>query len=105
MMNKDLTTEGSITFWVRLKENPSFSDIESNINFMNNQDIGGVKLTILKEKSVMRVIVENTKYGVARLESDISKKLTEDMMVALTWTTDTVKFYINGVQVSESAYA
>jgi hypothetical protein len=104
-MNKNLTKEGSISFWIRLKNNPPFSDPESNIKFMHKQDVGGVLLTILKEKSVMRVVVENSKYGVARLESDISKLLTQDMMVALTWTPDSVKFYINGALVSESVYA
>lgn len=103
-MNKDLTKEGSISFWIRIKNNPPFSDPESNIKFMHKQDIGGILLTILKEKSVIRVVVENSKYGVARLESDISKYLSQDMMVALTWTSESVKFYLNGAPVSESVY-
>jgi len=104
-MNKNLTNEGHITFWIRLKDNPPFKDIESNMTFMHDHDIGGVVLTIIKEKSVMRVVIDNSKYGVARLEADISKKLSEDMMVALTWTQTSAIFYLNGEPISESIYA
>jgi len=104
-MNKNLTTEGSILFWVKLSDNPAFQNPESNIAFMHDQDVGGIKLTIVKEKSIMRAVVNNSKYGVARLESDILKKLTKDMMVSLTWTKESAKFYLNGEQVSESIYA
>lgn len=104
-MNNNLTNEGSITFWIRLKENPPFKDLESNINFMHDHDVGGVKLTIIKEKSAMRVVVNNSKYGIAILEADISKKLSKDMMVALTWTKESAKFYLNGEPISESVYA
>ena len=44
----DLTNEGSISFVIRLKENPPFRDPSSNISFMLDKDIGGVSITILK---------------------------------------------------------
>lgn len=104
-MNKNLTNEGTIAFTIDLKDNPAFKDLESNINFMHNYDVGGVKFTLVKEKSTMRVVVNNSKYGVARLQAGISKKLSKDMMVAIVWTKKATKFYLNGELVSESVYA
>lgn len=104
-MNENLTNGGGITFTIDLKDNPPFKDLESNITFMYQYDVGGVKLTVVKEKSTMRVVVNNSKYGVARLESDISKKLSKDMRVALNWTKKSTQFYLNGESVSESIYA
>lgn len=103
-MSNDLTNEGSINFWIRIRENPMFMNEDSNIAFMKENDIGGIKLTILKEKNVLRVIQENIKYGIARLEADILKLLKKDMMVTITWNLDGVKLYLNTENVSESKY-
>lgn len=94
--NTDLTKEGSITFWVRIGQNPHFTNPETNINFMYESNVGGVLLTVLKERTSLRVEVKNPKYGVSIIESDISKKLKEDMMVAITWAEKEAKLYING---------
>jgi hypothetical protein len=104
-MGENLTKEGSVTFWVRLTENPQFSDPASNMTFMFDQDVGGVKLTIVKEKTVVRVVVDNTTFGVSRMETDISKTLEKDMMVAITWTTEFATLYLYGKKVAESVYA
>ncbi|MEJ1298504.1 MAG: LamG-like jellyroll fold domain-containing protein [Candidatus Sedimenticola sp. (ex Thyasira tokunagai)] len=103
-MSNDLTKEGSVTFWIRLEKNPYFKSENSNITFMHEKDVGGVKLTIVKENIVMRVIIDNSLYGISRMESDISKKLSEDMMIAITWSKESAKLYVNGKPVAESMY-
>jgi len=103
-MSKDITKEGSVTFWVRLPENPQFKDPNSNMTFMHKKNVGGVNLTIIKEKTVVRVIVDNTTFGISRMEGDISKSLEKDMMVAITWTAESAILYLYGKKVAESIY-
>lgn len=97
----DLRKEGSLSFWIRIKDNPPFKDPKSNINFMLNKDISGLLLTILKEKEDLRIEIDNPDYGKIRIIHDISKYLNEDMMVALTWKENIVKLYLNGKLVEE----
>ena len=97
----DLTKEGTISFWVRVDQNPHFTIPDTNIKFMHESDVGGVLLTVLKERTSLRVEIKNPKYGVAIMESDISKKLKEDMMVAITWAEKEAKLYINGKLASQ----
>ena len=92
----DLTKEGSMSFWVRISQNPNFKNPETNIKFMHESDVGGLLLTVLKERTSLRVEIRNPVFGVSILESDISKKLKEDMMVAVTWAKKEAKLYING---------
>ena len=92
----DLTQEGSISFRIKLKENPPFKDPDSNINFMLNKDIGGVRLTILKEKEDLKVEIDNQQYGKTKIVYNIADYLTKDMMVALTWKENVIKLYLNG---------
>ena len=98
---KDLKQEGSISSWIHIKDNPPFKDIESNINFILNKDIGGLLLTILKEKENLRIDIDNPEYGKAKIVHNITKYLKEDMMVALTWKENIVKLYLNGKLVDE----
>ena len=72
---------------------------------MYEQDVGNVKLTVVKEKSTLRVIVKNPKSGIAETASDITKKLTSNMMITITWTKDIAILYLNAEKVSESVYA
>ena len=72
---------------------------------MYEQDVGNVKLTVVKEKSTLRVIVKNPKSGIDETASDITKKLTSDMMITITWTKDIAILYLNAEKVSESVYA
>jgi len=92
----DLTQEGSISFRIKLKENPPFKDPDSNINFMLNKDIGGVRLTILKEKKDLKVEIDNQQYGKTKIVYNIADYLSKDMMVALTWKENVIKLYLNG---------
>lgn len=103
-MSEDLSNEGSVNFWIRINENPAFKDLDTNLTFMNEQDVGGVKITVVKEKSTMRVIVNNLKYGISKIASDITKKSTSDMMVTITWDSEIVTLYLNSKKVSESVY-
>lgn len=103
-MNKDLTFKGTVNFWVRLQENPHFKQKGSNISFMNGKEMGGVTLTVVKEQAVLRVVLHNSRYGVARIASDISDKLIDDMMVTITWDSRSTKLYLNGEITSESPY-
>lgn len=98
----DLTKEGSVTFWIRIKDNPHFKDKNSNINFMLSKNVGGVNLTILKEKEDLRVEVSNRKFGKTRIIHNIKEYLENDMMVALTWEKETVTLYLNGKIATES---
>ncbi len=100
----NLTEEGSITFWIKINTNPIFSDPNSNINFLHKKDVGNVFISVLKEGISLRVVVENSKYGISRMESDISTKLQQDMMVAITWSSDISKLTINGEFVSQSKF-
>jgi hypothetical protein len=93
--NTDLTKAGSVNFWVRIAQNPNFTKPETNINFMYEKNMGGVLLTILKEKTSLKIKLKNPKYGFSTIESDISKKLHNDMMVTITWTEKEAKLYIN----------
>lgn len=104
-MSNDLSKEGSVLFEIGLDKNPNFKSPSSNITFMLDNDIGKVKLTVLKEKEVLRVVVNNSVYGVSRLESDISKKLNQDLKVAITWTSELATLYLTGIKVAESMYA
>jgi len=72
---------------------------------MYEQDVGNVKLTVVKEKSTLRVIVKNPKSGIDETASDITKKLTSNMMITITWTKDIAILYLNAEKVSESVYA
>jgi len=103
-MSKDLTNEGSVTFIIDVKENPHFKDPNSNITFMYNYNVGGIILNLVKEKTTLRVGIENTKVGISKIETDISKILNKNMMVALTWTKESAKLYLNGEFISESRY-
>lgn len=97
----DLTKEGSISFWVRIDQNAHFTRPETNINFMHESNVGGVLLTVLKERTSLRVEIKNPKYGVSIMESDISKKLKKNMMVAITWAEKEAKLYINGTLAAQ----
>lgn len=97
----DLTNEGSISFVIRLKENPPFRDPNSNISFMLDKDIGGVSITILKEKEDLRVEIDNRQYGKTRIIHNIADYLSNDMMIALTWKEDALKLYLNGELADE----
>lgn len=101
LQKDDLTNEGSISFIIRLKENPPFRDPNSNITFMLDKDIGGVNITILKEKEDIRVEVDNRQYGKTRIIHNISDYLNNDMMIALTWKEDVIKLYLNGELADE----
>lgn len=104
-MNNDLSTEGSVNFWIRLKENPSFKDPNTNIIFMNEQDVGNVQITVVKEKSTLRIIVNNLKIGISEIATNIAKKSSSDMMVTITWTQDNVTLFLNAEKISESVYS
>lgn len=98
---KDLKQEGSISFGIRIKDNPPFKEPESNINFMLNKDIGGILLTILKEKENLRIDIDNQEYGKTKIVYKITKYLKEDMIVFLTWKENIVKLYLNRKLVEE----
>ena len=91
----DLTKEGTISFVISIKDNPQFKNPDSNINFMHNNDVGGVLLTFLKEKENLKVEIDNPHYGKTRIIKDISALLEKGMMVSLTWKEDSIKLYIN----------
>lgn len=97
----DLIQEGSVSFWIKIKDNPQFKDRDSNINFMLNKDFGGVTLTILKEKENLIVEVDNKSYGRTRITQNILGYLNKDMMVALTWKEYSLKLYLNGELIQE----
>jgi len=99
--NPDLTKQGSLHFWVRIAQNPNFTNPETNINFMYEKNVGGVILTVLKEKTSLKVKLKNPKYGLSIIESDISKKLHKDIMVTITWTEKEAKLYINSEFVAQ----
>lgn len=71
---------------------------------MHDKDWGGVAITVLKEQTILRVVLHNSRYGISRLASDISEMLTDDMMVTITWDGESAKLYLNGKNRSESAY-
>lgn len=101
LQKNDLTNEGSLSFVIRLKENPHFKDPNSNVNFMLDKDIGGVIITILKEKEDLKVAVDNRKYGKTRIIHNVTDYLNSDMMIALTWKEEDLKLYLNGELADE----
>lgn len=101
LLKNDLTKEGTISFVISLKDNPLFRNPDSNINFMHNKDLGGVRLTFLKEKEEFKVEVVNPQYGKTRIIHNISELLNKGMTVALTWNENLIKLYINGALAEE----
>ncbi len=95
----DLTQEGSTSFWVRLADNPHFSEPDSNIRFMLNANIGGVTLTVLKQGEFLDITLLNPAHGDSHIRHGISQYLSQDLMVVLTWSGPTVTLYLNGKQV------
>ncbi len=100
-VKNDLTKEGTLNFVISIKDNPQFKDPSSHINFMHNNNVGGVILTFLKEKEDLKVEIENPHYGKTRIIHDISGFLEKGMMVSLTWKENLVKLYINGELAEE----
>jgi len=97
----NLREEGTITFWITRKDNEQFSNPESNIKFMLRKDVGGIFLTVLKEREFLRVEVENPEYGSIELLHNIRKYLNDNVMVALTWQKNIAKLHLNGELVAE----
>ena len=48
LLKNNLTKEGTISFVISLKDNPSFRNPASNINFMHNKDLGGVRYKVVR---------------------------------------------------------
>lgn len=104
-MSSDLTDHGSVTFWILLQDNPHFGEASSNMRFAHKKEVGGVELTLVKEGPSFRAVVENPEHGIARIETDISRKIAADMHVGVVWDRDSTKLYLNGEIVAESMYA
>jgi len=98
----DLIEEGTINFWIRLYQNPLFSDPNSNITFMNRKPAGKLFLTMLKELSVLHVKIENPKYGVSESFYNIMDYLNKDLMVTLVWKKGVSKLYLNANVAEET---
>lgn len=92
----ELAHEGTLSFWIRRDENIELNNPHSNIQFMQDKLYNGIKFTVLKEKTFLRIIIQNPHYDEIRFKVDISEKLLKDIMVHITWNNENTRLYING---------
>ena len=58
--------------------------------------MGGIFITVLKEREYLHVEIENPEYGDVEFVHDISKYLDNSMMVSITWKKNVCKLYQSG---------
>ena len=98
---QNLINEGSINFWIRIKENPKFSHKDSYLKFIYRKFLGGIILSVLKEEEKLRIEIENPEYGLFNISHDISQLLENDLMVTITWKENTASLYLNSELAEE----
>lgn len=101
---KNILDEGTINFWIMQNENPHFKDPNSKITFMIGNDIGGIKVTIVKEQTQLLIILDNEKYGKGELRQNIIEYLNDDLMVTITWKNNSLALHLGAKKVCETFY-
>jgi hypothetical protein len=87
--------EFSITFWIRLKNNPKWNDIESDINFPPINGPQGTKIFFSKYRNLLKVYVLHPDIGYRKMTADITKYIGKDAFIAITNAELLTKLYIN----------
>jgi hypothetical protein len=93
--NTDFVTQGYLSFWIRKTNNPLFSDPNSIIYFMRNNNVQGILFHIVKEGINFKVEINNPKYGAYSFSYNILGYIQNDMMVVVSWNTERIRLFLN----------
>lgn len=90
-MNKEF----SITFWIRINNNPKWTDRFSDIDFPPITTNEGIQLYFSKRKETFVVYVLHPIFGYRKIFANIKKYLHKDAFIALTNSDKETKLYVN----------
>ncbi|KGK97876.1 hypothetical protein LI82_08940 [Methanococcoides methylutens] len=91
--------EFSVTFWIRISENPKWSNLNSTIRFPPIYTQEGVSIFITKLGSQLRVFVLDPEIGYRKIKTEIATYIKDDTFVALVVKGDYTTLYLNGEKV------
>lgn len=95
-MNKEYT----VTFWIRLNNNPSWKDRDSNIYFPPITNENGIQTHFSKYGTTFKIYVLHPEIGFRKIVADIEAYIGNDTFVAFTNNDKESKLYLNGALVS-----
>lgn len=90
-MDKEFT----ITFWIRISQNPKWGENDSDINFPPITANNGAKIFFSKYGKYLKVYILHPEFGYKKLTTNIEKYLKRDTFLALTNSPKETKLYIN----------
>lgn len=91
-MNKEFT----ISFWIRIKNNPKWTKPGADINFPPITTGDGVMVFFSKKKKILKVYILHPEVKYKKISVDISKFLEHDTNIALTNADNETRLYLNG---------
>lgn len=99
-----MNNEFTITYWIRIKDNPGWMKLDTDINFPPFTVNNGIQVFFSKIKVTLRVYILHPELGYRKLSADVSNYLQKDAFIALTNSTNETKLYINTQEVASVAH-
>jgi len=93
--------EFTITFWIRIQNNPGWMKKESEIYFPFFTVKQGILVFFSKIRQNLKIYILHPDLGYRKLTANIAKYLRNDTFIALTNTEQETKLYLNADLVKE----
>lgn len=93
--------EFSITFWIRINENPGWKNIEADINFPPFTVKHGIIVYFSKYGEELKIYLLHPELGYRKLVVNIKNYLNKDTFIALTNSSTETKLYLNANLVTK----
>lgn len=89
-------TQFSVTFRIRIAENPAWASVDTDVRFPSITVHQGVKVYSSKYGKILKVYVLHPDVGYRKLAANIEKHLGRDTFVVITVDGDMTTLYLNG---------
>nr|QNO43728.1 hypothetical protein EIBGMOBM_00001 [Methanosarcinales archaeon ANME-2c ERB4]QNO43889.1 hypothetical protein HNHCPBFK_00019 [Methanosarcinales archaeon ANME-2c ERB4] len=92
--------EFTITYWVRKKDNPEWTDLDSTIDFKPTHLPNNILVATRKNIKEYIIYLLHPEFGNLKITTNIEKFVKDDLFVAITRKKETFKLYLNAKPVS-----
>lgn len=87
--------EFTITYWVRKKDNPEWTDLDSTIDFKTTHLPNNILVATRKNVKEYIIYLLHPEFGNLKITTNIEKFVKDDLFVAITREKETFKLYLN----------
>ena len=95
--------EFTITYWVRKKDNPEWTNLDSTIDFKPTHLPNNILVATRKNVKEYIIYLLHPEFGNLKITTNIEKFVKDDLFVAITRKKETFKLYLNAEMKNPAA--